>query len=95
MVVPCAANDRTVSPAGMGVLPPSSRVSTTDCATSGIVSSRCTSAATAVNDETPGMISIASPRALHSSACSCVPPHSAGSPEWMRATSRSSRAARS
>ena len=95
MVVPCSANDRTVSRDGIGVLPPSSRVSTTDCATSGIVSSRCTIAATALKLLTPGITSVSRPSAVHSSCCSCVPPHSAGSPEWMRATSRSSRAARS
>ncbi len=94
MVVPCFANSRTSSPGGIGVLPPPSRVSTTDCATSGIVSSRCASAATAEKAETPGTTSVAMPISAHRSSCSCVPPHSAGSPEWMRATRSPSRAAR-
>lgn len=95
MVVPCRANSRTSSPGGMGVLPPPSRVSTTDWATSGMVSSRCASAATAENDDTPGTTSVAMPSAWQRSSCSWVPPHSAGSPEWMRATRRPSRWARS
>ena len=47
MVVPCRASSRTSSPGGIGVLPPPRRVSTTDWATSGTVSSRPASAATA------------------------------------------------
>ncbi len=95
MVVPCRANSRTSSPGGMGVLPPPSRVSTTDCATSGMVSSRCASAATAENDDTPGTTSVAIPIPAHRSSCSCVPPHRAGSPEWIRATFKPCRYARS
>lgn len=81
-------------PAGIGVLPPSNRVRITDWATSGMVSSRPTIAATAVNEETPGMISTARSRARHRSSCSCTAPQSAGSPEWIRATVSRSAAAR-
>lgn len=92
-MVPCRANSRTSSPGGIGVFPPPSRVRITDCATSGIVSSRPASAATAEKDDTPGTISVAMPSSTHRSNCSWVPPHSAGSPEWIRATfSPSSRA---
>lgn len=70
MVVPWRANSRTSSPGGIGVLPPPSRVRTTDCATSGIVNSRCARAATAENAETPGTISVSMPIAAHRSTCS-------------------------
>ncbi len=86
MVVPWRANSRTSSPGGIGVLPPPSRVSTTDCATSGMVSSRCASAATAEKEDTPGTTSVGMPISAQRSSCSCVPPHRAGSPEWIRAT---------
>lgn len=95
MVVPCLANSRTSSPGGIGVLPPPSRVSTTDWATSGMVSSRWASAATAEKAETPGTISVSMPIEAHRSSCSWVPPQRAGSPEWIRATLRPSSRARS
>lgn len=93
-MVPCRANSRTSSPGGIGVLPPPRRVRITDCATSGMVSSRPASAATAENEDTPGTISVAIPTSAHRSICSCVPPHSEGSPECTRATFRPSAWAR-
>ena len=70
IVVPCRANSLTSSPGGIGVLPPPSRVSTTDCATCGIVNSRPTRAATAEKEDTPGTISTSRLNSAHRSTCS-------------------------
>ena len=94
IVVRWAANDRTASPSGMGVRPPS-RVSTTDCATCGTVSSSPAAAAAAPSDDTPGTISDASPRAWQNAICSWVAPYTDGSPECSRATTSPSASARS
>ena len=95
MVVPCRANSRTFSRSGIGVLPPSRRVSTRLCAISGTVISRPAAAATAENADTPGMISTSIPRSTQRSYCSCTAPHSDGSPECTLATRRPRAAARS
>ena len=68
-VAPVAAKFASVSPEGIAVERACARVSTTDCATSGTVSSRPTSAAAAAYAGTPGVTSHGTPAS--SSRCAC------------------------
>ena len=56
-VAPVAAKAASVSLSGMAEARPLVRVSTSDCATSGKVSSRCSAAALAAKAGTPGVTS--------------------------------------
>ncbi len=53
-------------------MPPASRVSTTDCATPGTVSSQPAAAAVAATDDTPGTISNDRSLARHQAICSPI-----------------------
>ena len=55
-VAPVAAKAARFSLAGMAEARPDVRVSTTDCASPGSVSSRCSAAAAAAKAGTPGVI---------------------------------------
>ncbi len=75
MVAPCAANPATDSRSGIdAAVRPASRVSTTLCATVGMVSSRPSAAAAALSELTPGTISKSRSCATHQSICSWMAP---------------------
>jgi hypothetical protein len=86
IVVPCAANAATDSPAGIehAVRPPPNRVWTTVCATPGTVNSWPSTAAAAATEPTPGTISKSRPLARHQLICSPIAPYTVGSPECNR-----------
>ena len=86
-VAPVAAKLASVSPSGIEEARPGVRVSTTDCASPGKVSSVPSDAAAAAKAGTPGVTETAMPSARSRRICSPMADHTDRSPECSRATS--------
>ena len=82
-----AAKASSVSVGGMAEARPEVRVSTSDCATSGRVSSWPSAAAAAAKDGTPGVMVYGMPRPRRRRSCSPMALQTERSPECSRATS--------
>ena len=86
-VAPVAAKLVSVSPSGMEEARPGVRVSTTDCASPGKVSSAPSEAAAAAKEGTPGVTETGMPTARNRRICSPMADQTERSPECSRATS--------